>query len=124
MAARSRPVERAALRMLTAADAALNRLYGWKGNPLYQSGTLVIALLLSLVATGVWLILFYRVGDPYASVERITSNMWIGNWVRGFHRYASDAAVAAIEAICRPIIEGKPMVPTGEATLQRRVSVP
>ena len=96
MAARSRPVERAALRMLTAADAALNRLYGWKGNPLYQSGTLVIALLLSLVATGVWLILFYRVGDPYASVERITSNMWIGNWVRGFHRYASDAAVAAI----------------------------
>jgi coenzyme F420-reducing hydrogenase delta subunit/Pyruvate/2-oxoacid:ferredoxin oxidoreductase delta subunit len=95
MAAPSRPAERFALRALTAADAACNRLYGWQANPLYQSGTIVFALLLVLLATGLWLIFFYRVGAPYASVAGLTANPWIGNWVRGLHRYASDAAVIA-----------------------------
>jgi len=95
MAAASRPVERLALRALTSADAVCNRLYGWKANPLYQSGTIAFALLLVLVVTGLWLILFYRVGAPYASVAQITASPWTGNWVRGVHRYASDAAVIA-----------------------------
>jgi ubiquinol-cytochrome c reductase cytochrome b subunit len=95
MAAPSRPAERLALRALTAADAACDRVYGWRGNPLYQSGTIVFALLLVLLATGLWLIFFYRVGAPYASVASLTANPWIGNWVRGLHRYASDAAVIA-----------------------------
>lgn len=93
---RSRPPEALALRLLAAADAACNRLYGWRGNPLYQSGTIVVLLLLVLLATGVWLTLFYRVGAPWESVARITANPWWGNWVRGVHRYASDAAVVAI----------------------------
>ncbi len=96
MAARSRPIERLTLRALTAADAVGNRVYGWRYNPLYQSGTIVTALLLVLLVTGLWLIFFYRVGAPYASVARITSAPWLGNWVRGVHRYASDAAVIAI----------------------------
>jgi len=96
MAARSRPLERFALRALTAADAACNRVYGWRYNPLYQSGTIVTALLLVLLVTGLWLTFFYRVGAPYASVARITSDPWLGNWVRGVHRYASDAAILAI----------------------------
>lgn len=93
---RSRPTERAALRLLTAADSLCNRLYGWRYNPLYQSGTIVAALLLLLLVTGLWLTVFYRVGTPYASVARITADPWLGNWVRGVHRYASDAAVVAI----------------------------
>ncbi len=96
MAARSRPIERLTLRALTAADAMGNRVYGWRYNPLYQSGTIVTALLLVLLVTGLWLIFFYRVGAPYASVARITSAPWLGNWVRGVHRYASDAAIIAI----------------------------
>jgi coenzyme F420-reducing hydrogenase delta subunit/Pyruvate/2-oxoacid:ferredoxin oxidoreductase delta subunit len=96
MAAPTRPVEHWTLRALTAADAVCNRLYGWRYNPLYQSGTIVVALLVVLLVTGLWLILFYRVGAPYASVERITANLWYGNWVRGTHRYASDVAVVAI----------------------------
>jgi len=95
VAAPSRPTERVAERALIALDAVCNRLYGWRGNPLYQSGTIVFALFLVLLATGLWLIFFYRVGAPYASVARLTANPWIGNWVRGFHRYASDAAVVA-----------------------------
>lgn len=95
MSATPRPIERLALRPLRALDAACNRLYGWAGNPLYQSGTIVVALLLVLIVTGLWLILFYRVGSPYDSVARITADPWAGRWVRGVHRYASDAAVVA-----------------------------
>lgn len=93
MAAAPHRLERAALRLLGAADAACNRLYGSAANPLYQSGTIVIVLLLVLIVTGLWLILFYRVGAPYASVAAIAADPWVGRWVRGVHRYASDAAV-------------------------------
>jgi ferredoxin len=87
--------ERAAGRLLAAVDAFCNRLYGQPFNPLYQSGTIVLALYLALVVTGLWLLLFYRVGAPWASVARITADPWLGNWVRGVHRYASDLAVLA-----------------------------
>ena len=90
-----RTIERSARRVLRQADAALNRLYGWRLNPLYQSGTIVILLFLILLATGLWLLLFYRIGEPWGSVARLTANPWIGNWVRGLHRYSSDAAVVA-----------------------------
>lgn len=83
-------------RVLARADALANRLYGWRFNPLYQSGAIVVALLVVLLVTGVWLLLFYRVGSPWASVAGITANPWTGNWVRGLHRYASDAAVVAV----------------------------
>ncbi|HEX9165208.1 MAG TPA: cytochrome b N-terminal domain-containing protein, partial [Gemmatimonadales bacterium] len=82
-------------RLFGAADRALNRLYGWRYNPLYQSGTLVVVLWLVLLGTGLWLLLFYRIGEPWGSVARLTADPWTGNWVRGLHRYASDAAVVA-----------------------------
>ncbi len=96
MSSPPRRTQRVALRLLAGTDAAFNRLYGWRGNPLYQSGTIAIALLLVLIVTGLWLIFFYRVGAPYESVARITADPWIGRWVRGTHRYASDVAVVAI----------------------------
>lgn len=88
-------VERLALRFLSAIDAVANRLYGAHWNPLYQSGTIVVALYLTIVATGLWLLLFYRIATPWQSVAGITANPWVGNWVRGLHRYSSDAAVLA-----------------------------
>jgi ferredoxin len=93
-----RGLERLALRLLTATDAVANRLYGARWNPLYQSGTIVVALYFTIVATGLWLLLFYRVGAPWESVAGLTANVWMGNWVRGLHRYASDAAVVATVA--------------------------
>ena len=96
MTTRPRSTERVALRLLNAVDAAFNRLYGWRGNPIYQSGTIAVVLLLVLIVTGLWLIFFYRVGSPYDSVARINADIWIGRWVRALHRYASDAAVVAI----------------------------
>ena len=90
-----RHLERLALRSLGAADAVAQRWYGWRFNPLYQSGTIVVALYLTLLATGLWLLLFYRIGAPWESVAGLTANRWTGNWVRGLHRYATDAAVVA-----------------------------
>jgi coenzyme F420-reducing hydrogenase delta subunit/Pyruvate/2-oxoacid:ferredoxin oxidoreductase delta subunit len=90
-----RRVEALCRRWLALADALLNRLAGWRFNPLYQSGTIAVAMLLVLLGTGTWLLFFYRVGAPWASVARITGDPWLGNWVRGLHRYASDAAVVA-----------------------------
>jgi coenzyme F420-reducing hydrogenase delta subunit/Pyruvate/2-oxoacid:ferredoxin oxidoreductase delta subunit len=89
-------LDAAARRVLVWLDAAMNRLYGWRGNPIYQSGALTVALLLLLIATGVYLTFFYRVGSPYESVGRITDQVWLGRWIRGLHRYASDAAVVAV----------------------------
>jgi ferredoxin len=88
-------LDTAARRILVRLDTAMNRLYGWRGNPIYQSGALTVALLLLLIATGIYLLLFYRVGSPYESVGRITDQVWLGRWIRGLHRYASDAAVVA-----------------------------
>jgi ferredoxin len=88
-------MERMALRLLVEADAVCNRLYGPAANPLYQSGTIVVLLYLVLLVTGLWLLLFYRVGAPWESVAALTADRWLGNWVRAAHRYASDLAVVA-----------------------------
>jgi ferredoxin len=108
MAASPRRLERASLRPLAAADAACNRLYGSRANPLYQSGAITIALLLVLIVTGLWLIVFYRVGAPYESVAGLAADPWIGRWVRGVHRYASDAAVVfAVVHLFRMFAQGR-----------------
>lgn len=91
-----RALERLVRRLLRTADAWTNRLYGWRGNPLYQSGTIVVLLFLLLLGTGLWLLLFYRIGAPWDSVAQLTARPWVGNWVRALHRYASDAAMLAV----------------------------
>ncbi len=83
-------------RPLAWADARMNRLYGWRYNPLYHSGVLSVALLAAVTVTGIYLVLFYRVGAPYGSVARITNDIPLGRFTRSFHRYASDAAVVAV----------------------------
>jgi hypothetical protein len=52
------PIATPGRRLLAAADALANRLYGSSRNPLYQSGTIAVVLLLVLLATGLWLIYF------------------------------------------------------------------
>ena len=86
---------RASFRWLSRADAWVNRVYTSRYNPLYHSGAITIVLLLVLLITGLYLLLFYRLGAPYASVARINDQVWAGRWVRGLHRFASDAAVIA-----------------------------
>lgn len=83
-------------RLVARLDALFDRLYGSKYNPLYQSGTLAVLLLLVLLVSGIYLLLFYRIGAPYASVERLQGQVWAGRWIRTLHRYASDAAMVAV----------------------------
>jgi len=89
------PLRDALRRPLAVADALLNRLYGWRGNPLYQSGALVVVAFLVMLATGLYLLLFYRIGAPWDSVARIDGQLFAGRWIRALHRYAADLAVAA-----------------------------
>jgi ferredoxin len=84
-----------ARRPLAAADAAMNRLYTWRFNPLYHSGTLVVVAFLVMLVTGLYLLLFYRIGSPYESLVRIEAQPWAGRWMRAMHRYAADLAVVA-----------------------------
>jgi len=86
---------RFSFRLLARVDAAVNRVYGSRWNPLYHSGAITIALLGVLLVTGIYLLVFYRLGAPHASVERLTEQAWAGRWIRGVHRFASDAAVVA-----------------------------
>ena len=95
-------------RLFAPADALLNRLYGWRLNPLYHSGALVVLTFAVLLVTGLYLVFFYRLGDPHASIVRITEQAWLGRWIRSLHRYASDAAViaAAVHAF-RMLAQGR-----------------
>lgn len=87
---------RLSYRVLARVDALCNRAYTSRFNPLYHSGALTVGLLGVLLITGVYLLLFYRIGAPWASVAAISGDVWVGRWVRGLHRFASDAAVVAV----------------------------
>ncbi len=84
-----------AFRALARLDALANRVYTSRLNPLYHSGSIAIAMLLVLLVTGIYLLVFYRIGAPYESVQRISEQAWSGRWIRGLHRFASDVAVLA-----------------------------
>lgn len=90
-----RPLKRLLRRLLTGLDALLTRAYGWERNPIHQAGTVAVAMLLVLLVTGLYLVLFYRVGAPAASVARMAADPWLGSWMRTLHRYSSDLFVIA-----------------------------
>ena len=88
-------LERGARRPITALDATATRLFGWAHNPLHQSGTIAVAMLGVLIVTGVYLVLFYRLGAPAESVARLAADPWLGAWIRSLHRYATDVFILA-----------------------------
>lgn len=77
-------------------DGILDRLYSSRYNPLYQSGPIAVAMFLVLLVTGLYLLLFYRIGTPYASVAGLVDQAWAGRWIRSLHRFSADAALVAI----------------------------
>lgn len=99
-------ISRRLVRALRSIDALFLRVYGQALNPLYQSGTLAVASLLVALVTGVYLLVFYRVSAPYASIATLQGDLWIGRWVRAVHRYASDVCVLAVIAHVLKMIMG------------------
>lgn len=87
---------RFSFRMLARVDAWANRLYTARYSPLYHSGAIAIALLAVLLATGLYLLVFYRLGAPYASVKAINEQILFGRWIRALHRFASDAIIVVV----------------------------
>lgn len=87
--------ERAAGRILRILDSLANRAWGAAWNPLHQSGTVAVAMLIVLSVTGLYLTLFYRIGSPAESVAQIASDPFLGSWIRSLHRYASDLFILA-----------------------------
>ncbi len=72
-----------------------NRVYGSEWNPLYQSGVLAVTFIAITLITGVYLFLFYKIADPYGSVEAIDRSL-VGGFMRSVHRYAADLTIVAV----------------------------
>jgi ferredoxin len=90
-----RSLERGMRRALSLLDAAATRLYGWARNPLHQSGTIAVVMLVLLVVTGTYLVVLYRPSAPAESVARMAADPWLGRWMRSLHRYATDVFIIA-----------------------------
>lgn len=82
--------------------------YGSGLNPLYRSGTLAFLFLVLASASGIFLLFFYRISDPFGSVARLQAQPYFGRWLRSWHRYLSDGAVIATAFhLLRMVAEGK-----------------
>ena len=82
-------------RLARPAETGLQRAVGsHRLNPLPYAGTISVFLLFVVVASGIYITLFYGFGDEaaYAAVERM-ANHPIQTVVRSIHRYASAALV-------------------------------
>lgn len=98
-------------------ERLISWVFGADYNPTYQSGVLAVYLLAMVVATGVPLLFFYKVGAPYESMRWI-QGQWALSWLRGLHRYASDAALVAVFFhLLRMLQGGRTSGPRGRAWL-------
>lgn len=82
-----------------AVEGWLSRLVGEAWNPLAQLGALGFLLFWIVVATGVYLFIFFdtSVVGAFTSVERLTVAQWYaGGVTRSLHRYASDAFIVVL----------------------------
>ena len=80
-------------------EKLFNVIFGDRLNPLYHLGAIAYLMTWIAVATGVYLYIFFDTGvkEAYTSVERISHEHWyIGQIMRGLHRYASDGMVLAM----------------------------
>ncbi|HMQ29645.1 MAG TPA: 4Fe-4S binding protein [Chloroflexaceae bacterium] len=78
-------------------ERLLGRLISSPLNPIYHLGTLAIFLLLVMVVTGIYLLIFYRASatGAYQSIASIDA-FWLGSLMRSAHRYAADGLVVTV----------------------------
>ncbi len=77
-------------------EGLFNLAFGDRLNPLYYLGPIAYYLLWLVVASGLYLYVFFEtsVGGAYDSVEALThAQPWAGGVLRSIHRYASDDMV-------------------------------
>jgi quinol-cytochrome oxidoreductase complex cytochrome b subunit len=91
-----KPVQKAGQWAFRRADALFNAVFGEHLNPLFHLGALSYFMLWVVVASGLYLYVFFKTGvqEAYHSVEALTvQQWWLGGVLRSVHRYASDAMV-------------------------------
>jgi len=89
-------IQRGGRRLIQIAEGAANATFGPENNPFYYLGGLTFFFLYVVVASGIYIYIFYdgTVGGAYTSIERITHEQWyLGGVMRSLHRYASDGMV-------------------------------
>ena len=92
-------IQHAGQKAFLAAEGLFNRVFGDALNPFYYLGAIAYYLLWVVVASGLYLYVFFKTGvhEAYDSVEYLTHQQWwLGGVMRSFHRYASDAMVLAM----------------------------
>jgi ferredoxin/coenzyme F420-reducing hydrogenase delta subunit len=88
-------------------EGLFRRLFGATGNPLDRAGAVAVVALAVSSITGIYLFLFYRIGDPYGSVLAIQEEIVGGAWVRAIHRYSANLClVAAAAHLVRKLVSG------------------
>jgi len=88
-------VQRAGRWCFMRVEAIFNLAFGDRLNPLYYLGAISTWMFWIVVATGLYLYVFFDTGvnEAYASVQRLTDQRWWGGILRSLHRYASDGMV-------------------------------
>jgi len=92
-------IQRAGQKAFHAAEGVFNKVFGDAQNPFYYLGAIAYYLLWVVVASGLYLYIFFETGvhEAYESLEYLTHEQWwLGGILRSFHRYASDAMVLAM----------------------------
>jgi NAD(P)H-flavin reductase/ferredoxin len=77
-------------------ERLFNHAFGEANNPLYYLGAITYFLFWIVVASGLYLYIFFKTGveEANASVEALTHDRWyVGGLMRSLHRYASDGMV-------------------------------
>ena len=97
--------------LLLRLESIFNAPFGQVLNPLYHLGAITFFLFWIVVASGIYLFIFYRTGvdEAYQTVENLTHGQWYaGGVMRSLHRYASDGIVVTmLSHMLRNFITGR-----------------
>lgn len=92
-------IQRAGRRAFALFENAFDAAFGPKINPFYHLGALSFFFFWVVVASGVYLYVFFEssIEGAYRSIEDLAHVQWyLGGVARSLHRYASDAMVIAV----------------------------
>jgi quinol-cytochrome oxidoreductase complex cytochrome b subunit/ferredoxin len=98
------------LRFFSHTETVINHVLGERWNFFYFLGSLPIILLFVLLATGLFMFIYYNmsVSSSYESVKYMTENAALGKFMRNLHRYAADAMMFfVILHLLRVLLEEK-----------------
>ena len=80
-------------------EKVFNAVFGDRLNPLYHLGAIAYLMTWIAVVSGIYMYAFFDTGvkEAYDSVDRVThGHFYLGQIMRGLHRYASDGMVFAM----------------------------